>query len=191
MGEVNHVKDENVKEEQPELPAAEVSEETLPPDEGEQEAPEIESGETKSTEEQAAEYLAGWQRALAELANYKKRTDRDRALWYETIRGDILLELLPVLDDFDRAQENLPESDAAQEWVNGILLIHRKLATQLEALGLEEISALGEPFNPEWHEAVMQENSDDHESGAVSAVLRKGYRIGEKVLRPALVRVAT
>ncbi len=185
------MKDEHVKEEQPEAPAEEVSEEPASPAEGEQAVPKIGSEEATSAEQQAAEYLAGWQRALAELANYKKRTDRDRALWQETIRGDILLELLPVLDDFDRAQGNLPESDASQEWVNGILLIHRKLTGQLEALGLEEINALGEPFNPEWHEAVMQEDSDEHESGAVSAVLRKGYRIGEKVLRPALVRVAT
>jgi len=185
------VNDENLKEEHAETPASEVDEERTSPGEGEEAIPETEVDEGTSAEKQAAEYLAGWQRALADLANYKKRTDRDRALWQETIRGDILLELLPVLDDFDRAQENLPGGDAAQEWVNGILLIHRKISSQLEALGLEEIKALGEPFNPEWHEAVMQEDSTEHESGMVSAVLRKGYRIGEKVLRPALVRVAT
>ncbi len=138
-----------------------------------------------------AEYLEGWQRALAELSNYKKRTERDRAQWQETLTGDIVLELLPVLDDFDRAVENLPEDTAEKEWVNGILLIQRKLKSQLEKLGLQEIEAAGSEFDPKLHEAVTHEASNEHPSGHVIGVVRKGYRLGERVVRPALVRVAT
>lgn len=140
-----------------------------------------------------AEYLAGWQRALAELSNYKKRTERDRAQWQETITTDIVLELLPVLDDFDRAMESLPSGgdSTQQEWANGVLLIHRKLKTLLERLGLQEIEAVGAEFDPNLHEAVTHEDSNEHPTGHVIGVVRRGYRIGDRVVRPALVRVAS
>ncbi len=141
-------------------------------------------------EAQAAEYLDGWQRARAELANYKKRVERERAQWEATIRGDVTLSLLPILDDLDRAVENLPADVAKHEWANGMVLIQQKLHGQLEALGLSEIEALGQPFNPELHEAVTQEESDDHESEQVIEVVRKGYMLEDRVIRPALVRVA-
>jgi molecular chaperone GrpE len=139
---------------------------------------------------QAAEYLDGWQRARAELANVKKRMERERAQLRDQAGESLALELLPVLDDFDLAVENLPEDLDGHEWVNGLLLIHRKLFGQLEGMGLAEIDALGQPFDPEYHEAIAQVPSDEYESGAVAVVLRKGYIMGNKVIRPSLVQVA-
>jgi molecular chaperone GrpE len=141
------------------------------------------------TSEQAAEYLAALQRERAEFSNFKKRTEKERAQWQDTIRSDLIMELLPVLDDFARATENLPEEGPARDWANGVLLIQRKLKTQLENIGLEEIE-VGGTFDPELHEAVTHESSEQHKPGEIIAVLRKGYRLGERVLRPALVRVA-
>lgn len=145
---------------------------------------------TVDYEAKAAEYLEGWQRALAELSNYKKRTERDRALWQETITGDLILDLLPVLDDFDRALESLPTDGEQSEWANGIVLIHRKLRSLFEKLGVQEIAVESQQFDPTLHEAVTHEASDTIESGHIIGVVRKGYRLGERVVRPALVRVA-
>jgi molecular chaperone GrpE len=160
----------------------------------EQEAQEpVEAAEQQETPEaeQPGDYLADLQRERAEFSNYKKRIEKERSLWGDAIKGDLALSLLPVLDDFDRAVENMPEDGTGKDWVNGILLIHRKLQQQLEALGVEEISAVGEEFDPALHEAVTHEESADHEPHQVIGVVRKGYRLGDKILRPALVRVAS
>ncbi len=139
---------------------------------------------------QVAEYLDGWQRARAELANYKKRIDRERAELESMLRSDTIKRLLPVLDDFDRAMDNMPEDIAGREWVEGVALIYRKLQGQLIEMGVSEIEALGQPFDPTQHEAVMQRAVPNVESGHVAEVLRKGYMIKDWVLRPAMVVVA-
>src|SRR5215468_4906735 len=102
--------------------------------------------ETGTPEEQlaaaqtkAAEYLDGWQRARAELDNYRKRMARERTEWSDTLRGEIIMGILPALDDFDRALENLPDDIANHQWVNGVLLAQRKLASQIESLGVTVI----------------------------------------------------
>jgi len=140
---------------------------------------------------QATEYLDGWQRARAELENYRKRTAREKAEWEAIAKSETILELLPALDDFDLALENLPDDISEHEWVSGIILVHRKLQGQLEAIGLSEIEALGQTFDPELHEAVTHEKSESHQSNEVIGVMRKGYRLGEKVIRAAMVRVAS
>jgi molecular chaperone GrpE len=140
---------------------------------------------------EAAEYLDGWQRARAELANYRKRTERERAQWRSVIRGEVIIELLDILDDFDRAMENLPGDTADHDWVSGVALIYRKLKSKLDELGVAEIEAEGETFDPELHEAVMQLDDPDHEAGQVIEVLRKGYRLDDRVLRPSMVVVAS
>ena len=158
---------------------------------GEQQVADLEA-QLEEAKAQAAEYLDGWQRARAELANFKKRMEREKAQWEEDIRGEVLSSLLEVLDDFDRAMDNLPDEIADHDWVDGIRLIHRKLWAQLEALGLREIEVEeGQPFDPRFHEAVTHEQSDDHEEGTVIEVLRKGYMINDRVLRHAMVRVAS
>ncbi len=141
-------------------------------------------------EARAAEYLEGWQRERAELANYRKRVERERTEIYQNARVDVTTRFLPVLDDFERALNAIPEDARPHEWVNGVTLIYRKLQSILEAEGIVAIDALGKPFDPNLHEAISQDENDSFESDHVIEVLQKGYRYGDRVLRPALVRVA-
>lgn len=166
--------------------------ETVPEASVETEAqPEKESAAVISElEAKVAEYLDGWQRSRAELANYKKRTDRERDQLSYVLRGEVVLAVLPVLDDFDLAMNNLPEDLSQHEWVSGISIIYRKLQNQLAELGVTQIDALGQPFDPNLHEAVMQREVEGAESNTVVEVMRKGYMIGERVLRPSMVMVA-
>lgn len=135
----------------------------------------------------ASENLDGWQRALAEFQNYRKRIDRDRAVDQATMKGDLIKKVLPVLDDLERALDNRPQEDA---WSGGIELIQRKLKAILEAEGVKRIEAEGAPFDPNFHEAIAEEPVDGAESGTVVAVTQQGYILGDRVIRPAQVRVA-
>jgi len=139
---------------------------------------------------QAAEYLDGWQRARAEFVNYRKRADKERedALQNGTI--ETLKKLLPVVDDFDRAINNVPADKAQDDLIKGFSLIHRKFSSLLENAGVKVINPVGEAFDPALHEAIGQDESSDMESGHITMVLQKGYIYGDRVLRPALVRVA-
>ncbi len=146
--------------------------------------------ELEAAQAKAAEYLDGWQRARAEFANYKKRVEADRADTYQNAASAVLARYLSVLDDFDRAMKDMPKEGDAAQWAEGIALIHRKFQNTLEAEGVAAIKTEGETFNPSLHEAVTHEESDGHKEGEIIDELRKGYRIGDRVLRPALVRVA-
>ena len=136
---------------------------------------------------QAAEYKDGWQRAVADFQNYKRRIDAEKAETYQTAVGNIIKSYLPVLDDLERALAARP---AGLSWADGIDLICRKLHSILEAEGLKRIETDGQMFDPNFHEAISQEPSEDHESGQIIAVIRNGYMLGNKVIRPAMVRVA-
>ena len=135
----------------------------------------------------ASEYKDSWLRSQAEFQNYKKRLDRDNELLYVSMKADIIKKVLPALDDLERALQNRPAEDA---WANGIELIARKLQNILESEGVKRIEAEGEEFNPHFHEAISHEPNADVESGHVIAVVQNGYMFGERVIRPALVRVA-
>lgn len=135
----------------------------------------------------AAENLDGWQRALAEFQNYRKRIDRDRQAEQAAMKGDLIKKVLPVLDDLERALQNRPANDA---WVGGIELIQRKLQGILEAEGVKRIEAMSSQFDPNFHEAVAQEPAEGAESGQVIEVMQQGYMLGDRVIRPAQVRVA-
>jgi len=155
---------------------------------------EIESDELKSlrqklseVESKSAENLDGWQRAVAEFQNYKKRMERDRESEKAFMKSDLIKKVLPVLDDLERAMLNRPEQDA---WAGGIELITRKLQAILEAEGLQRIEAKGMAFDPNYHEAISYEPNEDIESGHIIAVVQNGYMLGEHIVRPALVRVA-
>ena len=147
-------------------------------------------GETAELRAKADEYLDGWQRARAEFANYKKRIERDQ----EEARGRgaaaLLAKILPIEDDLRRAVRERPESEGLAHWADGIELIQRKLEAVLEAEGVEIIPAEGVAFDPALHEAVTYEASNDHREGEIIEVIQQGYRLGERVLRPARVRVA-
>ena len=140
---------------------------------------------------QAAEYLDGWQRARAEFANYKRRTEAERIELSATAGADVLMRVLPAIDDFDRAANTLPDELKDHAWINGVMLIYRKLLNTLDASNVKPIVVQpGDTFDPTIHEAITHEDSDQFSSGQIIAELQRGYKMGERVLRPAMVRVA-
>jgi molecular chaperone GrpE len=159
--------------------------------EAEPEVTEIEDIETLRqalTEEKAkAEAnLAGWQRAQADFINYKRRSEQEKEEVGKFVNSVLMLNLLPVLDDLERAFTSIPPRLAKLSWVDGIRLIERKLWAILEAQGLSPIKALGEPFDPILHEAVRQ---DKGKEGIVVEELQKGYKFYDRVIRPSKVVV--
>jgi len=164
-------------------------EETEMSENGEQAEAEIEALQKQLEEAQAkaAENLDGWQRSQAEFINYKNRVQRDREMDYASMKGDIIKKMLPVLDDLERSLAHRPEDDS---WADGMELIARKFRSVLEAEGIKRIEAEGQLFDPNFHEAISSEPSEEIESGHVIAVVQNGYMLGERVIRPAMVRVA-
>jgi molecular chaperone GrpE len=142
------------------------------------------------TEAKAADNLDGWQRAQAEFANYKKRLARDQEQLTAEVRGRVIKRYLEIVDDLERALKSTPQEGAGAEWAQGVEIIYKKLIAYLESEGLTRMHPLGEHFDPNLHEAVTQEESPEHESGTIIEVLRPGYLFGERVLRPASVKVA-
>jgi molecular chaperone GrpE len=139
---------------------------------------------------EANEYLDGWQRSRAEFANYKKRVDRELAQANMTATGNIIKRYLNVLDDLERALKNRPQNGEGAVWANGIELIYRKFLSILEKEGVKVMEAEGQVFDPNLHEALSSEESDEHDSGEIIEVVQQGYMLDDRVLRPALVRVA-
>jgi molecular chaperone GrpE len=135
------------------------------------------------------EHLYNWQRSAADFANFKRRTDEERATVGQFSTAILIGKLLAVLDDFDRALENVPP-DAHEGWIEGVKLVERKLRGVLESEGVTPIEALGLPFDPNLHEAVVHEPTADHPDNQVIGELQRGYRLHDRVIRPSLVRVA-
>lgn len=144
----------------------------------------------EQVEAQAAEYLDGWQRARAEFVNYKKRVERERANSRARIAAELLTRYLDVLDDLDRTLSEMPEEIASTPWSNGLQMVYLKMQQVLESEGVITIDALGKPFDPNFHEAISFEETDDYDEGHIVNVIQKGYMLGDRVLRPAMVRVA-
>ena len=137
--------------------------------------------------ERAADYLANWQRAQADFINYKRRNEQDRQDFNRFANANLILGLLPILDDLDRALSSTPPAKSAKHgWLDGIRLVDRKFRAILEAQGLMPIKALGEPFDPNFHEAIRQ---DKGKEGIVVEEFQKGYMIHDRLLRPAKVVV--
>lgn len=162
---------------------------------GQEVAPDAEPRESdlnvklEQAEARADEFLQSLQRERASFQNYRKRVEQERSDQGRVISGALLTRLLPVLDDFYRAVDAVPEAERDQ-WFEGITLILRKLERFLDNEDVTEIEALGQPFDPNIHEAIGVDGDSDAASGTVTAVLQRGYRIGDRVLRPAMVRVA-
>ena len=136
------------------------------------------------------EYLDGWQRARAEFANYKKRVLRENMDIRQIARGEVIKLYLDIADDLERALQEKPEIGDGETWAEGIEIIFQKLRGRLESEGIKPMNPLGKEFDPNIHEALMKEESEEFESGQIIEVVQEGYWIGDKVLRPALVRVA-
>jgi molecular chaperone GrpE len=143
----------------------------------------------EQTRDQSDEHLRGLQRTAADFANYRRRVDEEREGLSQFSNALLIGKLLAVLDDFDRALENVPE-DMHEGWVDGVRLVERKLRGVLEAEGVRQIDAIGQPFDPNLHEAVVYEETADHPDNQVIGELQRGYRLRDRVLRPSLVRVA-
>lgn len=131
-------------------------------------------------------YLANWQRAAADFQNYKRRTEQERQEVALLANAALIINILPVLDDLERALRNVEAHLAGLTWVDGVRLIYRKLQAILEASGVTEIKTEGQDFDPRYHEATM---SGEGEEGKVVAEVQRGYMLGDRVLRPAMVIV--
>ena len=136
-------------------------------------------------ENKAAEYLDGWQRSQASFANYRKRTDAEQAHWRSAANANLLSRLLPILDDFQRAFDALPEEFQGHSWLSGITLIQRKVRAILdsESVAVIELNS-GDQFDPLYHQAVVYQEVEGFEDGQIVAEVEKGYFLGERVLRP-------
>jgi len=138
--------------------------------------------------EKSAASLAGWQRAQADLMNYRRRAEQEKEEIGRFGNTTIMLSLLPILDDLERALTSIPDDLAKHSWADGIRLIERKLQTNLEAQGLSQIKALGEPFDPNLHEAMMQGKGKE---GIVVEEIEKGYKLNNRLIRPSKVVVGS
>ena len=139
---------------------------------------------------QADEYLDGWQRARAEFANYKRRVEREQSSAYQAASAAVIKHFLGILDDLERALKNRPKEGDGAAWAEGIELVYRKLVSILESEGVTQMQTDGQMFDPNLHEAILSEDSDQHESGQIIEAVQQGYLLGDKVVRPAMVRVA-
>ncbi|MBI2860776.1 MAG: nucleotide exchange factor GrpE [Chloroflexi bacterium] len=136
--------------------------------------------------QRAAELLANWQRAQADFTNYRRRTEEERGEFIKQANASLICAILPVLDDLERAFDAIPPELSDNEWVGGVRLIERKLRSSLEGQGLSTIKAVGEPFDPRFHEAVTQGKGEE---GIVLAEVCKGYMLHDRVIRPSRVIV--
>lgn len=190
--EENKVTQEDLREElkEEQMPEAEEA--------ADAETTEEATGETEETAETAEEttepaadpeeeaWSAKYVRLMADFQNYKKRVEKEKSDIYAYANEKLVTELLTVIDNFERA---LAHESADESFVEGMRMIFKQLSGVLEKAGLEEINALGEDFNPNYHNAVMMEDNDAYESGKVTNVMQKGYMLNKKVIRPAMVMV--
>ncbi|MCL5410963.1 MAG: nucleotide exchange factor GrpE [Patescibacteria group bacterium] len=140
-------------------------------------------------ENKIAELTSGWQRTQADFINYKKQVNEERAKFCRTANSDLVYELLPVLDNFQLAARHIPENLENDNWAQGIKQIEKQFEDILTSVGLKRIESVGQHFNPEFHEAVEEVESDKPEGEIVEEVLA-GYKFDNDVLRPAKVRVS-
>ena len=151
--------------------------------------------ELKRIEAENAELKDQLTRRQADFENYRKRVERERSETYNRVNADVATKLLPVLDNLKRALEaessvESSESDEFRHFLSGVDLIYKQLNGVLDALGVKPIAAVGEQFDPHVHEAVVTEATDEYEPDTVMQELVAGYRLGDKLIRPAMVKVA-
>ena len=189
------VRDLEHPEQEPEL--EEVKEENIGEElEAEKEEAEEKTEEEKLQEElhearaEAEDFLDKYRRSAATFSNYRKRQKHEQEQESIRIRMNVMRELLPIVDDFQRAAQNVPDEFAEVEWMEGIALIQRKMEALLDKHEVVPIEALGEPFDPNFHSALLQAESNEYPAGTVMEEVAKGYLLGDKVLRPTLVKVS-
>ena len=190
-------KQEEAAEEKPEEAAAEKTEETAETEEGKGL---LGKGKKKSRDEKKAdkkldalkEQIADLEdrnkRQLAEFENFRKRTEKEKEVMFETGAKSVIEKILPVVDNFERGLATAPEGEG-DAFAEGMKMIYKQLLTELDNMGVKPIEALGKPFDPNLHNAVMQVESDEYESGVVAQELQKGYMYRDTVVRHSMVAV--
>lgn len=147
--------------------------------------------ELEAAKRQAEEYLNLLQRERADFVNYRRRSDAERSAQLQTARAEGFLAILPFLDNLERATANVPAEIADHPWVKGVLLAHDNLAAALHGEGLKRIGDIGDPFDPRLHEAFLNQPHSTIPAGHITAILRPGYRLGDRLLRTAQVAVSS
>jgi molecular chaperone GrpE len=190
----------NIKDKKEEIEKQEVEEEKK--ESGQEESAEAETvsvplkdyaaqlEEIDDLRQKVDDFSDGWQRERAEFANYRKRIDRDRDLHKQDSKITIIKKYLAVHDDLERAMRAIPQDSNEESWFEGLKLIDQKLKNILDGEGIQPIPAENTTFNPEIHEAISHEENPDFKSEEIIEVVQQGYTIGDRVIRPALVRVA-
>ncbi|MBV9927111.1 MAG: nucleotide exchange factor GrpE [Acidobacteria bacterium] len=153
-------------------------------------------GELKRLTDERQEWQDKLARRTADFDNFRKRTERERTEAYQRASGEVVRRLLPVLDNLQRALDaervvEMKESEEFRHFLHGVELINRQLGGVLEGLGVEVVPTVGERFDPHVHEAVATEETDAYEADTVTQEMQRGYRLGDKLIRPAMVKVAT
>lgn len=128
-------------------------------------------------------------RQMAEFDNFRKRTEKEKNQMFEIGAKSVVEKILPVVDNFERGLTNVPEDENSKAFVEGMQMIYKQLMTELEAIGVTQIEAVGKEFNPDFHNAVMQVASEEYESGIVAQELQKGYMYRDSVVRHSMVSV--
>ena len=128
-------------------------------------------------------------RQMAEFDNFRKRTEKEKSAMFETGAKSVIEKILPVVDNFERGLASIPESDKGGAFAQGMEMIYKQLLTELESIDVKPIEAVGQEFNPEFHNAVMQVESEEYESGIIAQELQKGYTYRDSVVRHSMVAV--
>lgn len=162
-------------------------------DEGaDKKAPDAKDAAAKAEADKAAKLQQQFVRLQADFANYKKRTAAEKLQISEVVKMDVITNILPVIDNFERALQ-VPQdkvADDVKSFIDGYEMIYKQLLGVLEKEGVTKIDAVGKPFDPNYHQAVMRVPSDEYDDDVVVEVLQEGYLLGDKTLRPAMVKVA-
>jgi len=158
----------------------------------EETAPEVElqQAQLEEAQREVDQFRNLLQRVQADSVNYKRRVEEEREELQKRANANLVIRLLPVLDDFERALQHIPRDDTLSTWLAGVELVYRNLKGLLETFGVTQIEALDKTFDPLEHESVFYEVSEDHEDGKVMSIVREGYKLHGWVLRPAQVTVS-
>ena len=172
--------------------AAKEQESTAAADDGADKAPDANDEAVKAAAAKAEKLQQQFVRLQADFANYKKRTAAEKLQISEVVKMDVISSILPVIDNFERALK-VPQdkvADDVKSFIDGYEMIYKQLLGVLEKEGVTKIDAVGKPFDPNYHQAVMRVPSDEYDDDVVVEVLQEGYLLGDKTLRPAMVKVA-
>lgn len=148
-----------------------------------------EEKKVEALNEKVAELEDKAKRQLAEFDNFRKRSEKEKDVMFETGAKSVIEKILPVVDNFERGLATVPEEEKDSAFVDGMQKIYKQLTTELEGIGVKPIEAVGQPFDPNFHNAVMQTESDEYESGTVAQELQKGYTYRDSVVRHSMVAV--